>query len=65
LLDANGVDIHWKSLYKLLPRPQKTKDRAYIKEEIQQMLEVAPDIADKVIIQLFSASRSYQTVRQK
>ncbi|HET6457354.1 MAG TPA: site-specific integrase [Nitrosopumilaceae archaeon] len=55
LLDANGIAIHWKSLHKLFPRPQKTEDRAYTKEEIQKMLEVAPDIADKVIIQMFSS----------
>jgi len=55
LLDANAIPIHWKSLYKLFPRPQKTEDRAYTKEELQKMLEVAPDIVDKLIIQLFSS----------
>jgi len=56
LLDANRVPIHWKSLHKLLPRREaKSKDRAYTREEIQSMLEVATDITDKVIILLFSS----------
>ncbi len=54
LLDANRVPIHWKSLNKLLPRIEaKSKDRAYTKEEIQQMIEVANDITDKVLILMF------------
>jgi len=56
LLDANGIPIHWKSLYKLFPRAKKTNDRAYAKEEIQQMLEVSTNITDKVIILLFSSA---------
>jgi len=56
LLDANRVPIHWKSLNRLMPRREsKTKDRAYTREEIQKMLEVANDITDKVIILLFSS----------
>ena len=56
LLDANRVPIHWKSLNRLMPRREsKTKDRAYTREEIKKMLEVANDITDKVIILLFSS----------
>ena len=56
LLDANHVPIHWKSLNKLLPRREaKSKDRAYTKEEIQKMIEVANDITDKVLILMFSS----------
>jgi hypothetical protein len=56
LLDVNRIPIHWKSLNKLLPRREsKSKDRAYTREEIQKMLEVANDITDKVIILLFSS----------
>ncbi len=56
LLDANRVPIHWKSLYKLLPRREaKSKDRAYTKEEIQKILEVTNDITDKVLILMFSS----------
>jgi len=56
LLDANRVPIHWKSLNKLLPRREaKSKDRAYTKEEIQKMLDVATDLTDKVLILMFSS----------
>ncbi len=55
-LDANGIPIHWKSIYKQYPRMgQAANDRSYTKEELQKMLEVATDITDKVIIQMFSA----------
>ena len=56
LLDSNRVAIHWKSLRKLYPRKQSTvEDRAYTKQELQKMLDVAHDITDKVIITLFSS----------
>ena len=56
LLDANRIQIHWKSLNKLMPRREsKSKDRAYTREEIQKMLELTNDITDKVIILLFSS----------
>ncbi len=56
LLDANRIPIHWKSLNKLLPRREaKSKDRAYTKDEIKKMLEVATDITDKVLILMFSS----------
>jgi len=56
LLDANRIQIHWKSLNKLMPRREsKSKDRAYTREEIQKMLEITNDITDKVIILLFSS----------
>jgi integrase len=55
LLDANAIAFHWKSLYKMYPRPQKTEDRAYTREEFQKMIEACPDITDKLVIQLFSS----------
>ena len=56
LLDANKVAIHWKSSYRLYPRASHSADdRAYTREEIQKMIEVAPDITDKLIIQMFSS----------
>ncbi|MCH8833043.1 MAG: hypothetical protein IIA81_01985 [Thaumarchaeota archaeon] len=56
LLDANRIPIHWKSLNRLLPRREsKSNDRAYTRAEIQKMIEVAPDITDKLIILLFSS----------
>ncbi|MGI0069737.1 MAG: hypothetical protein ACREAN_05720, partial [Nitrosopumilaceae archaeon] len=56
LLDANKIPMHWKSLYRLYPRKQTSSDdRAYTREELQKMIEVAPDITDNLIIQLFSS----------
>ena len=60
LLDSNGVAIHWKTLYKLMPkRETATKDRAYTKDEIQRMLKVTNDITDKVIL-LMSSSAGFR-----
>jgi hypothetical protein len=56
LLDANGIPILWKSIHKLYPREKKTDDRAYTREEIQKMIDVATDITDKVILLVFSSS---------
>jgi hypothetical protein len=56
LLDANRIPIHWKSLYRMLPKKEApADDRAYTRQELQKMLEVAHDITDKVIITLFSS----------
>ncbi|MEM4392037.1 MAG: site-specific integrase [Candidatus Nitrosotenuis sp.] len=56
LLDANRIPVHWKSLYRMLPRKEvPAGDRAYTRQELQKMLQVAHDITDKVIITLFSS----------
>jgi len=56
LLDSNRVPIHWKSLNKLMPRRQSiSNDRAYTRQEIQRMLQVATDITDQIILLLFSS----------
>lgn len=56
LLDANRIHMHWKSLYGLYPRKQTSSDdRAYTREELQKMIEVAPHITDNIIIQIFSS----------
>jgi len=56
LLDSNDVLLNWKIIYRMLPRPKKTKDRAYTREELQRMIEASPDITDKLIIELFSSA---------
>ena len=56
LLDANEVAIHWKRLYRMYPRPINSQDRAYTREEIQNMLSVAHDITDKVILTMYSSA---------
>jgi len=49
LLDSNGIPMHWKSLYKLYPRASPAADdRAYTREELQKLIEVSPDITDKI-----------------
>ncbi len=56
LLDSNRIPVHWKSINRLLPRRRSTSsDRAYTKQELQKMMEVAKDITDKVIITMFSS----------
>ncbi|MDE2588551.1 MAG: site-specific integrase, partial [Patescibacteria group bacterium] len=56
LLEANGVAIPWKSIYKIYP-PAKpaADDRAYTKDELKRMIETSPEITDKIIVQMSSA----------
>ena len=56
LLDANSIQIHWKSLQRLYPRGSVSQDRAYTREELQKMMDVAIDLTDKVIITLGSSA---------
>ncbi len=56
LLDSNGAAIHWKSIYKMYPRPVKTDDRAYSPDELQRMMEAGRDLTDKVILTVFSSA---------
>ena len=56
LLDANSIPLHWKSLQRLYPRGSVPQDRAYQREELQQMMNVAVDLTDKVIITLGSSA---------
>jgi len=56
LLTANEVDISWKLINKMFPREIRSDDRAYTKEEIQNMLEHCTDVIDKLIILMFSSA---------
>ncbi|MDH3617569.1 MAG: site-specific integrase [Nitrosopumilus sp.] len=56
LLSANEIDISWSMINKMFPREIRSDDRAYTKEEIQEMLEHCTDIIDKLIILMFSSS---------
>lgn len=56
LLDTNAIPVHWKSLHCQFPREQVSKDRAYTREELQKMWDVASDITDKVILTVFSSA---------
>ncbi len=56
LLTANEIDISWKLINKMFPREVKSQDRAYTREEIQNMLEHCTGITDKLIILMFSSA---------
>jgi hypothetical protein len=56
LLDANSIPIHWKTLQSLYPRSAISHDRAYAREELQKMMDIAVDLTDKVIITLGSSA---------
>jgi hypothetical protein len=56
LLSANEIDVTWTMINKMFPRENKSEDRAYTKEEIQNMLEHCTDVIDKLIILMFSSA---------
>jgi hypothetical protein len=56
LLAANEIDVSWTMINKMFPRQGKSEDRAYTKEEIQNMLEHCTDVIDKLIILMFSSA---------
>jgi len=56
LLSANEIDVSWSMINKMFPREVRSEDRAYTKEEIQNMLEHCTDIIDKLIILMFSSA---------
>jgi len=56
LLSANEIDVSWSMINKMIPREVRSDDRAYTKEEIQDMLEQCTNIIDKLIILMFSSA---------
>ena len=55
-LDEADIALPWKSLRKMLPRQRITEDRAYTREELQQMLAIATNLTDKVIVTMFASA---------
>ena len=55
LMKSNDIEMSWYLVDKSLPKPGKSLDRAYKKEELQSMMNIATDLTDKVIIVLFSS----------
>ncbi len=55
LMKSNDIEMSWYLVDKSLPKPGKSQDRAYKKEELQSMMNIATDLTDKVIIVLFSS----------
>lgn len=56
LLKSNDVEISWYLVNKSLPKIGKSKDRAYARTELQNMMKQAIDITDKVIITTVSST---------
>jgi len=56
LFAANEIDFSWKLLNKGIPKAEKTKDRAYTRDELQTLMLSACDTVDKIIILLFSSA---------
>ena len=55
LMKSNDIEMSWYLVDKSLPKPGKSKDRSYKREELQLMMNKATDLTDKVIIVLFSS----------
>jgi len=55
LMKSNDIEMSWYLVDKSLPKPGKSKDRSYKREELQSMMNIATDLTDKVIIVLFSS----------
>ena len=55
LMKSNDIEMSWYLVDKSLPKPGKSQDRSYQKEELQSMINIATDLTDKVIIVLFSS----------
>ena len=56
MLSPNTFPSHVKPIHRLYPRGSVSKDRAYTKEELHNMIELAIDLTDKVIITVFSSA---------
>lgn len=56
LLDQNNIPLLWKKIYNMYPREIKSKDRAYTRKEINEMLDAAPLLVDKVIVTMHASA---------
>lgn len=52
---ANDVEISWSLLDESMPKPGKAKDRAYTLIELQDMMQAAVKLVDKVIVTMSAA----------
>jgi len=55
LMKSNDIEMFWYLVDKSLPKPGKSQDRAYTREELQSMMNIVTNLTDKVIIVLFSS----------
>ncbi|MGY5147952.1 MAG: tyrosine-type recombinase/integrase [Candidatus Nitrosopumilus sp. bin_7KS] len=56
LFAANDIDFSWKMIGKSIPKPGKSKDMAYSREQLQMLMANATNLADKVMISLCSSA---------
>ncbi len=56
LMKSNDIDMSWYLIDKSLPKPGKSKDRSYKREELQSMMMSSTDLTDKVVVVLFSSA---------
>ena len=56
LLSANDIDFSWKKISKSIPKPGKSKDKAYTREQLQMLIANATNLVDKVMITLCSSA---------
>ena len=56
LFAANDIDFSWKMIGKSIPKPGKSKDMAYSREQLQVLMENASNLVDKVMITLCSSA---------
>jgi N-methylhydantoinase A len=56
LFAANDIDFSWKMISKSIPKPGKSKDKAYSREQLQMLMANATNLVDKVMITLCSSA---------
>lgn len=56
LFASNDIDFSWKKISKSIPKPNKSKDKAYSREQLQMMIANATNLVDKVMITLCSSA---------
>ncbi|WP_428323954.1 tyrosine-type recombinase/integrase [Nitrosopumilus sp.] len=56
LFVANDIDFSWKMIGKSIPKPGKSKDMAYSREQLQMLMANATNLVDKVMITLCSSA---------
>jgi len=56
LFAANDIDFSWKMISKSIPKPGKSKDKAYSREQLQMLMANATNLVDKIMITLCSSA---------
>ncbi|MEK0352727.1 MAG: integrase [Nitrosopumilus sp.] len=56
LFAANDIDFSWQKINKSIPKPGKSKDKAYTREQLQMLMANSTNLVDKVMITLCSSA---------